>query len=452
MERLSELLGFEARYLVYPLLAVMVASLVRLVIHRYLKKWVLKTETDIDDKIVRYLETAVLPLLLIAVLYLVSNILPLSERVIYWIKHGLIILALILLLVFVAKVTLLILDSLATRHPSWHHYLQLLRNLSVVLCALIGLALSLKILALDLSDAGVRFVRIIGIVVGAYVVLKMVRLAVTRMQSLVSQRDRTHLTEAERRANTLGRIINSVALVLMVGVAVMMILSELGMDITPMITGAGIVGLAVGFGAQNLVRDIISGFFLILEDQIRVGDVAVINGTGGLVEAMNLRTTVLRDLEGTVHIFPNGEIKQVSNRTKEWSRYVIDVGVAYKEDVDYVMDVLRHIGTDLVNDENFNPLILEPLEILGVDDLGESQVTIKIAIKTLPLKQWIVGRELRRRIKKTFDEKGIEIPFPHVSVYFGEASRPFALLLERSSAEQKTRASRDGSADVQEQI
>jgi len=213
----------------------------------------------------------------------------------------------------------------------------------------------------------------------------------------------------------------------------MMVLSEFGMNITPIITGAGIAGLAVGFGAQNLVRDIISGFFLILEDQIRVGDVAVINGTGGLVEAIRLRTIVLRDLQGVVHVFLNGEVKHVSNMTKEWSRYVIDVGVAYKENVDRVIEVLKEIGEELQLDPSFAPLILEPLQVLGVDDFAESQVTIKVMIKTLPLKQWEVGRELRRRIKNTFDEKGIEIPFPHLSVYFGEASKPFELALQSLS-------------------
>jgi small conductance mechanosensitive channel len=212
-----------------------------------------------------------------------------------------------------------------------------------------------------------------------------------------------------------------------------MVLTEFGMNITPIITGAGIAGLAVGFGAQNLVRDIISGFFLILEDQIRVGDVAVINGTSGLVEAIRLRTIVLRDLQGVVHVFPNGEVKQVSNMTKEWSRYVIDVGVAYKENVDRVIEVLKEIGHELRLDPNFAPLILEPLQVLGVDDFAESQVTIKIMIKTLPLKQWEVGRELRRRIKNTFDQKGIEIPFPHLSVYFGEASKPFELAVQALS-------------------
>jgi small conductance mechanosensitive channel len=204
-----------------------------------------------------------------------------------------------------------------------------------------------------------------------------------------------------------------------------MILRELRIDIMPILTGAGILGLAVGFGAQTLVKDLIGGFFLTFENQVRVGDVATINGTGGLVEAINLRTIVLRDLQGTVHVFPNGSFEQLSNLTKEFSYYVVDVGVAYKEETDAVAAVLQEVGAELLADPAYAVSILAPLEILGVDDFADSQVTIKIRIKTLPLKQWEVGREMRRRIKKAFDARGIEIPFPHRSLYFGEASRPF---------------------------
>lgn len=452
MERLTEFLGFEARYLVYPLAALAVAGMARWIMRRYFKKWAARTETEIDDQVVQTLDQAVLPLLLIAVLYFVSNLLPLAGAVIYWIQRGLVALVLILLLLFSARLSSSLLDSLARHRPAWQHYMRLLRNLSNVLFVLIGIALVLRVVRVNLSDEGIRLVRIVGILVGAYVLIKIVRLAVMQMERFMEDEDPTHQTEVEKRARTLGRIINNFALIVVIGVTAMMVLSEFGINIIPIITGAGIAGLAVGFGAQNLIRDMISGFFLILEDQIRVGDVAVINGTGGLVEAINLRTTVLRDLEGVVHIFPNGEIKQVSNRTKEWSRYVIDVGVAYKEDVDQVMQVLREIGEGLVQDTAYGPLILEPLEILGVDDFGDSQVTIKIAIKTLPLKQWEVGRELRRRIKNTFDERGIEIPFPHISVYFGEASKPFALLLQQASELPRANTGRGERSDVQDQI
>ena len=167
---------------------------------------------------------------------------------------------------------------------------------------------------------------------------------------------------------------------------------------------------------------------MLIEDQVRVGDVVSINGTSGVVEAINLRTIVLRDLGGVVHVVPNGNIQAVSNMTKDWSRYVLDVGVAYKEDVDRVMEVLESIGAEMVRDPKYGPLILSPLEVLGVDDFADSAVVIKAMITTLPLKQWEVGRELRRRINKRFDLEGIEIPFPHLSVYWGEASQPFRVL------------------------
>ncbi|MCI0454692.1 MAG: mechanosensitive ion channel family protein [Candidatus Dadabacteria bacterium] len=271
--------------------------------------------------------------------------------------------------------------------------------------------------------------RIVVTAIGAYVLIKLLSILIGRVEKIMVKDEGKFFAtvETEKRVKTIGYILRKVAFVSVFVMALMMVLREVGMDIAPIITGAGIIGLAVGFGAQNLVRDVISGFFILMENQVRVGDVAEINGTGGLVEEINLRTIVLRDLEGIVHVFPNGTINTLSNRTRGWSRYVIDVGVAYKENVDNVMELLKEIGEELSKDEHFSPLILEPLEILGVDNFGNSEVIIKCMIKTQPLKQWEVGRELRRRIKNTFDRKGIEIPFPHVSVYFGEASKPFAL-------------------------
>ena len=236
--------------------------------------------------------------------------------------------------------------------------------------------------------------------------------------------------EIEKRVSTLSRIFKRSILVIVATFATMMSLSELGFDIKPVLAGAGIVGLAVGFGAQNLVRDILSGLFFIFENRIRVGDVAIINGTGGLVEQVNLRTTVLRGLDGTVHVFPNGAINTLSNMTYEYSYYLFNVGVAYKEDTDRVVAVLKEISKEIIQEEEFKSAILEPLEILGVDEFADSAVVIKARIKTIPIKQWFVGREMNRRIKKRFDELGIEIPFPHRSLYFGEASKSISVKLE----------------------
>ena len=184
----------------------------------------------------------------------------------------------------------------------------------------------------------------------------------------------------------------------------------------PLLTGAGIVGLAVGFGAQTLVKDIISGLFLIAEDQVRIGDVVDINGIGGAVEDINLRTIVLRDVEGTVHTISNGDIRTLANRSKDFAFYVIDLAVGYDDDTDRIIEVVNAVARELMEDTKFAASILAPLEVVGVDAFKPTEVTLRFRIKTLPLKQWEVGRELRRRIKKAFDANNIRIPTPQLSV------------------------------------
>lgn len=240
-------------------------------------------------------------------------------------------------------------------------------------------------------------------------------------------------TESAKRATTLIRLVRQAAMIGLWIVVGLIMLDQVGVDIGPILAAAGILGLAVGFGAQNLVRDVISGFFIIMENQVRLGDVALVNGTGGLVEAINFRTLVLRDLSGTVHIFPNGTITTLSNMTTSWSGYVFDIGVAYKEDVDRVIEVIKSVGAVLREDEYFGPLILEDVEVFGVNAFADSAVMIKGRLKTKPIRQWEVGREFLRRVKHAFDEAGIEIPFPHRSLYFGSASEPMlARLVEES--------------------
>ncbi len=223
-----------------------------------------------------------------------------------------------------------------------------------------------------------------------------------------------------KRADTLTHVVRDVSRVAIIGVAILLVLSELGVHLGPLLAAAGIGGLAIGFGAQSLVRDVITGFFILLEDQVRVGDVVEIAGVAGFVEEVRMRTIRLRDLSGNVHVVPNGAIDKVKNFTYKFSFYLFDVGVAYREDVDEVMTVLKEIAEELRNDSNFGPDILEPLEMLGVDQFADSAVIIKCRIKTQPIKQWRVGREMNRRIKKTFDARGIEIPFPHRTIYWGE--------------------------------
>jgi small conductance mechanosensitive channel len=195
------------------------------------------------------------------------------------------------------------------------------------------------------------------------------------------------------------------------GLAILMVLNEFDVTIAPVLTGAGIAGLAVGFGAQTLVRDIISGFFMILEDQIRVGDSVAINGVGGLVEQINLRTVVLRDEEGTVHIFPAGGINTLANKSKDFSYYVITIPIPYSEDVDRVTAILRNVGKEL-QDSPYGAFILAPLDVYGVDSYTDWAMQMKMRIKTVPQKQWEVGRELRKRIRKALNDNGVQVPYP----------------------------------------
>ena len=233
--------------------------------------------------------------------------------------------------------------------------------------------------------------------------------------------------ELKKRLDTLLGILRSIIKVLIWVMVGMLVLRKIGIDIAPIIAGAGIVGLAVGFGAQELVRDFIAGFFMLLENQIREGDVAIVNGTGGLVEHVGMRTIVLRDLSGVVHVFQNGKINTLSNMTKNWSGMVFDIGVAYKEDTDKVAEVIQQVAEELRADPGFRDKILEPIEIFGVDGFGDSAVIMKARFKTVPIEQWVVGREYRRRLKKAFDEQGIEIPFPHRTIYWGEEIKPLEL-------------------------
>ncbi len=267
---------------------------------------------------------------------------------------------------------------------------------------------------------------IIGIV--SILIYKSITLVIRQFQlravSNLSNCDRCVPIETEKRVDTLGKVLRKIAFITVTAIASLMILDELGIDIKALLAGLGIVGLAVGFGAQSLVKDIISGLFLIFENHIRVGDVAILNGTGGLVEKVNLRTTVLRSADGVLHVFHNGSINSLSNMTHEYSFYVFDIGVAYKEDTDRVCKILEELGEEIMNDPEYKDHILEPINVLGVDQFSDSAVMIKARIKTLPIKQWMVGRELNRRIKKRFDQEGIEIPFPHRTLYFGEQQKP----------------------------
>jgi small conductance mechanosensitive channel len=220
------------------------------------------------------------------------------------------------------------------------------------------------------------------------------------------------------RTRTLVSIVRNVAVLLLVAAGIVEVLSELGVNANALLAGAGVVGLALGFGSQKLVQDLITGMFILLGDTVRVGDVVDLGGKAGVVEAISMRTITLRDYNGNVHTIPYSSIDVVTNMTKDYSFYVFDVGVAYKEDVDQVVDILRGIDAQLRREWPYRRLILEPLEIAGVDAFRESAVVVKARTKVRAGEQWKVGREFNRRIKRRFDELGIELPYPHRTVFF----------------------------------
>ena len=260
--------------------------------------------------------------------------------------------------------------------------------------------------------------RIAVIAIAAYVVIRIGSAATRRFEREMSRGTGLDVVERNKRAQTFARFLQRSLSVVVAVMAALMILRELDIDITPILTGAGIAGIAIGFGAQTLVRDIISGFFLIFEDQVRVGDVVNVNGQGGLVEEVNLRTLVLRDEQGAVHIFPNGEVKTLANMSKDFSYYVITVGIAYDDDVDRAVEAMTDAAAGMMNEPDFKPHILAPLEVFGVDAFEPGQLVVKARIKTVPLKQWVVGRELRKRIARVFSERGIRMPTASMVVDF----------------------------------
>lgn len=219
--------------------------------------------------------------------------------------------------------------------------------------------------------------------------------------------------ERKQRAVTLVQVFENVAKILVAVIAIFLILDVGGIDIRPLLAGAGIIGLAIGFGAQNLIRDFLSGFFILLENQYAVGNIVQIGDTTGKVERITMRITILRDMEGAAHIIPHGEIRQVTNFTYTWAQAVIDVGVAYETDLDQAMGIMRAVGEELYKDEALGQYILETPRVLGVERFEDSSIIIRMLVKTAPLERMEVARELRRRLKIKFDQEGVEIPFPH---------------------------------------
>jgi moderate conductance mechanosensitive channel len=324
-----------------------------------------------------------------------------------------------------AAMRMLLRDAVLTKMPSVRTPLRLIGGLTflIVFAVLIFPAFEMtgarpragvhmRTLAEWAFDSGLR-VLLIGAV--AFALIRMVSVGVKRFENDVNFGTGLDALERAKRARTLGSVLTNVTTVVVLSIAVLMILQQFRIDISPVLTGAGIVGVALGFGAQNLVKDLIGGFFLILENQVRVGDVVSINGTGGLVEAINLRTTVLRDESGTVYIFPNGSISTLANLSMQFSYYVVNLPLAYGEDVDAVTALLTDIAATMRKEDAYTPFMLAPLEVIGLDAFEQTGLRVKVRLKTAPLKQWFVGREFRRRVNAAFQQRGIQMWSPQLN-------------------------------------
>jgi small conductance mechanosensitive channel len=266
-----------------------------------------------------------------------------------------------------------------------------------------------------LGSAATTLLRILVILVAAWIVIGLLQRAIRAFRVRIASRldDR----EAIKRAETLGRVSRYLAAVVVSLIAGMLVLGELGISVAPILGAAGVVGLAVGFGAQSLVKDYFTGFFLLLENQIRQGDVVQLGDHAGLVEEVTLRFVQLRDYDGHVHFVPNGQITTVINMSRGFAQAVMDIGVAYREHTDAVVEVMRAVGRDLRADADFSARILDDLEVAGIERWADSAVVIRCRFRCVALEQWTVRREYLRRLKIAFDERGIEIPYPQLTVH-----------------------------------
>jgi small-conductance mechanosensitive channel len=268
------------------------------------------------------------------------------------------------------------------------------------------------------------------IIIAAAIIVRAARVVIARLERRLGHGYSERDLEWQRRASTLGGILTRLVTVTVWFLAGLMLLRELSIDVLPILTGAGIAGLAIGFGAQNLVRDVISGFFMILEDQVRVGDMARINGVTGVIEQVNLRTIVLRDGEGAVHVVPNGTVTALANLSKQFSNAIVDLRVGYGESPDKVFDVIREVGRSMQEDRAWAPLLLSPIEIVGVESLADGFALVRAKFKTQPLNQGTVANELRRRLMMMLSSRGIALyvaPAPQ--------GRPESRPLPKTSAE-----------------
>jgi small conductance mechanosensitive channel len=290
----------------------------------------------------------------------------------------------------------------------------------VIVALLTGLAVLGQMGVEPLSQPAATAARIAVIIGAAWLLHNVVSFATQQVEKMMARDETVDAEERAQQARTLAGILHTTALVLIYLIAAMMILSELGFDLTPVLAGAGIAGLTLSLGAQTLVRDLIAGAFILLENQFAVGDSIQVGDVSGSVERMTLRATFIRDLQGTLHVVPNGEIRVLSNRTKDWARAVVNVAVPYEVDVEQTLAVLREVAADVAEDGALGPLLLEPPTVSGVEDLADSAVMVRLLAKVKPGRQWEVARAMRLRILKAMDAAGISLPYPQLTVHLAQ--------------------------------
>ncbi|MBU2009874.1 MAG: mechanosensitive ion channel family protein [Chloroflexi bacterium] len=406
------------------------------ILRRVARRMAAKTGTALDNMLVEALEWPGLAGIILAGIYFAVVYLPFKESYDFEIRRGLHV-AFIVLAAYggTALVDSILrwfkLEGTSRAHTALGDGIVIvLRALTPLLAGLLALLASLGLFGIQaegvrhwlLAD-GTRIGLILFLSVAALFALGMAVPAAIR-SFVATQVSGQPEEEVRKRVNTLTAVLLTAGQVFIIGIATFIILSELGINIAPVLAGAGVAGIALGFGAQSVVKDIIAGVFIVMENQYRVGDVVKIADIAGLVEEINLRRTVLRDLDGIVHVVPNGEIRVASNFTKEWSRVNLNISVAYGTDLDRAIAVINRVCQEMAAEAEWSPVILKTPQVLRVDNLGDSGIELKVLGDTKPIRQWDVMGEIRKRVKKAFDEEGIEIPWPHTKVFFGNSPFP----------------------------
>jgi len=414
-------------------LFIVLAIIANLVLRKVLAYVVKKTPLALDNFLVKAFNWPFTVLLVLVGLYLAIVALPIETSFDAEIRKALH----VVFIVLGAAGIGLILDSLYrwfkaevtpktnTIIDDW--FIILMRIVTPLLLLFTAAVLSLKLYGINtsaieswMSTHGNRIGFIVFFTVLVLIIIGVVgSKAVTRIVARGTQEQTKE--EIKKRADTLSNVLITSLQVFVLVIALFIVLSELNINIAPILASAGVAGVAIGFGAQSLVKDIIAGFFIVMENQYRIGDVVNIAGIGGLVEEVNLRRTVLRDLDGIVHIVPNGEIKVASNYTKEWSRVNMNIAISYGADIETATRIINKVCKDMAEEPRWAPLIIKAPQVLRVDKLGDSGVELKVLGDTKPIYQWDIMGELRKRIKLAFDKEGIEIPWPHTKVYFGNS-------------------------------